>query len=111
MKSALVAALSLALAAPVLSVPSVADAQVLTGRGSSPRRAPPPRPALSDAEIDRLFEAQDLVADLDAQIAEIRGQASAGGLTADQNRQIAALGARRAEAQRTIDRLEAKRDR
>ena len=90
MKSALVAALSLALAAPVFSIPTVSDAQVLTGRGSAPRGAPR-RPALSEAELERLFDAEDQVIDLDGQIAE--------------------LTRRRDEAQRTVDRLERKRNR
>lgn len=111
MKSALVAALSLALAAPVLSVPTVSDAQVLTGRGSAPRGGPS-RPALSEAELERLFDAEDRVVDLDGQIADIQAEAeNAGGLTDAQQRQIAELTRQRDEAQRTVDRLERKRNR
>ena len=111
MKTALVAALSLVLAAPVLSIPTPSDAQVLTGRGSAPRNTNR-RPPLSDAELDRLFDAEDQVIDLDGQIQDIQAEAeAAGGLTEAQQRQIAELTRRRDEAQRTVDRLERKRNR
>ena len=111
MKTALVAALSLAVAVPVVSAPTPSDAQVLTGRGAA-RRAPPRRPALSEAELERLFAAEDQVIELDGQIADIQAAGeAAGGLTDEQQREIAALTARRDEAQRTVDRLEAKRNR
>ncbi|MGV9010729.1 hypothetical protein [Brevundimonas sp.] len=110
MKLALIAAVALATAMPVVSIPVVSDAQVLTGRGTAPRRAP--RPALSPIEQGRLFEAQDLVMELDGQIEDIQtaGEA-AGGLTAEQTAQIQQHTTRRAEAQRTVERLENKRDR
>ncbi|NJC39915.1 TolA-binding protein [Brevundimonas alba] len=112
MKRTLVIALALATAMPVIAVPVMADAQVLTGRGA-PRRAPAPRPRLSEAEQERLFEAEDLVAELEGQIADIQTTAEGqeGGLTAAQSAQVAELTRRREEAQRTVDRLEAKRNR
>jgi hypothetical protein len=112
MKRTLVVAIALATAMPVISLPVTADAQVLTGRGA-PRRASPPRPRLSTAETNRLYEAEDLVAELDGQIADIQTAAEAqdGGLTPAQTAEIAELTRRRDEAQRTVERLQAKRDR
>jgi hypothetical protein len=110
MKLALIAAVALVTAMPVVSVPTASDAQVLTGRRSTPSRAP--RPPLSPAEEDRLYAAQDLVLELDAQIENIQAAGeAAGGLTAEQTAQIQAHTARRAEAQQTVERLETKRDR
>lgn len=113
MKRSLVIALAAALALPAVTVPvTAADAQVLTGRGAARRPAPPPRPALTEAEENRLFEAEDQVFQIDTQLADIQAAAeAAGGLTEAQQAQIQALTRRREEAQRTIDRLEAKRDR
>ncbi len=112
MNRTLVVALALATAMPVITLPVTADAQVLTGRGA-PRRASPPRPRLSEAETNRLFEAEDLVLDLDAQIADIQATAAGqeAGLTPAQTAEIAELTRRRNEAQQTVDRLQAKRDR
>ncbi|MDI6623870.1 MAG: hypothetical protein QME55_04000 [Brevundimonas sp.] len=111
MKRSLVVALALATAMPVISLPVMADAQVLTGRGA-PRRAAPPRPALSEAEENRLYEAEDQVFEIDSQLADIQAAGeAAGGLTEAQQAEINALTRRRADAQRTIDRLEAKRNR
>ncbi len=111
MKRSLVIALAIATAMPVVTLPVTADAQVLTGR-NAPRRAAPPRPALTEREQDRLFEAEDQVFEIDSQLADIEAAAeAAGGVTEAQQAQIDALTRRRAEAQRTIDRLEAKRNR
>lgn len=112
MKLPIIAILALATSVPVVSIPTVSDAQVLTGRNraTAPRRAP--RPPLSPAEEDRLFEAQDLVIELDGQIADIQAAGeTAGALTQEQSAQIQQHTARRTEAQRTVERLEAKRDR
>lgn len=110
MKFPLVAILALATAMPVISIPTLSDAQVMTGRGASPRRAP--RPPLSPAEQERLYEAQDLVLELDGQIEDLQTAGeSAGGLTPEQTTQLAQYTARRTEAQGTVDRLEAKRER
>ena len=113
MKLALVAALTLATAMPVISIPTASDAQVLTGRGGgrrapAPRRAQPPR--LTAEEQQAMWDAQDLVADLEAQIEDIRlaGEA-AGGLSAEQRALMASHQARLDEAQATVDRLKAKR--
>ncbi|RYY23695.1 MAG: hypothetical protein EOP62_19265 [Sphingomonadales bacterium] len=115
MKHAIVAALALALATPVIAIPVAADAQVLTGRGSArgasraaPRRAQPPR--LSAAEQQQLWDAQDLVGDLNVQIETLQGQATAaGGLSDAQRAELDGHTARRNEAQATVDRLVAKR--
>ncbi|RZJ32396.1 MAG: hypothetical protein EON85_01170 [Brevundimonas sp.] len=110
---ALVAVLALATAMPVISIPTFSDAQVLTGRGSArgasrPRRAQPPR--LTAVEQQQLWDAQDLVADLNAQIGAIQDQgAAAGGLTDAQRAEITTHTTRRDEAQATVDRLVAKR--
>ena len=111
MKRTFVAALALAVAMPVMSLPvSTADAQVLTGR-SAPRR-PAPRPRLSEAELNRLAEAEDQIFEIDSEILAIQAAAeAAGGLTEAQQAQIDALTRRREEAQRTVERLEAKRNR
>lgn len=112
MKLSLVIALSAVLAVPVIGLSATAaDAQVLTGR-NAPGRSAPPRPALSEREEDRLYEAEDQVFEIDSQLADIQAAAeAAGGLTEAQQAQIDALTRRRADAQRTIDRLEAKRNR
>lgn len=110
---ALIAVLAVATAMPVISIPTISDAQVLTGRGaprgaSRPRRAQPPR--LTPAEQQQLWDAQDTVADLNAQIESIQEQgAAAGGLSAAQRAEIAGHTTRRNEAQATVDRLVAKR--
>ena len=112
---ALVAVLALATALPVVSIPTYSDAQVLTGRGSArgasraaPRRAQPPR--LSAAEQQQLWDAQDLVTDLDAQIENLQAQgAAAGGLSDAQRAELDGHTTRRSEAQATVDRLVAKR--
>jgi hypothetical protein len=110
MKRTLAVAIALATAMPVITLPVTADAQVLTGRGA-PRHSSP-RPRFSEADQNRLYDAQDLVAELDGQIADIRAAAEAqGGLTQAQAAQIAEMTRRRDEAQRTVDRLEARRDR
>lgn len=108
MKRTLVVAIALATAMPVITLPVTADAQVLTGR-SAPRRASPPRPRLSAAEENRLYDAQDQVMELESQIADIQAAATEGGLTPAQQAAVADLTRRRDEAQRTVERLEAKR--
>ena len=112
MTRTLVAILALAMATPVVSNPVPADAQVLTGSGGGLRARPRSRPALSEAELNRLYAAEDEVMELDGQIADLReaGQA-AGGLTEAQQRELASLTRRRDAAQGTVDRLERKRNR
>lgn len=111
MKRSLVVALALATAMPVISLPVMADAQVLTGRGA-PRATSAPRPALSEREENRLYEAEDQVFEIDSRLADLQAAGeAAGGLTEAQQAEINALTRRRADAQRTIDRLEAKRNR
>ncbi|RYG00788.1 MAG: hypothetical protein EON94_08880 [Caulobacteraceae bacterium] len=110
---ALVAVLALATAMPVISIPTYSDAQVLTGRrgvggASRPRRAQPPR--LSTTEQQQLWDAQDLVVELNGQIENLQAAgAAAGGLTEAQRTEIAGHTTRRDEAQATVDRLVAKR--
>ena len=112
MKRSLVIALSAALAMPAITLPvTAADAQVLTGR-NAPGRTAPSRPALSEREENRRYEAEDQVFEIDSQLADIQAAAeAAGGLTAAQQAQVETLTRRRQDAQRTIDRLEAKRNR
>ncbi len=59
-----------------------------------------------------MYAAQDEILDIDGEIAVIRqaGEA-AGGLTAEQQAQIDALGVRRTAAQGIVDQLQAKLDR
>lgn len=115
MKLTLVALLAAVMAAPVISIPTPSDAQVLTGRGrASPARRParPAPPPLSEAEEDRLWDAQAEIDTIDRQIAELQvlGQGQ-GGLTPEQQAQLNAHNARRATLQADVTRLEAKRDR
>lgn len=112
MKPTLVVALALATAIPVINLPAPsADAQVLAGRNAA-RRPPAPRPRLTEAEENRLYEAENAVFEIDERIAEIQAAGeAAGGLNEDQQAQITALTRRREDAQRTINRLEAKRNR
>lgn len=112
MKLVLIAALSLVTAAPVITIPAPADAQVHVGRGvrrSPPRRPAAPRPRLTEAEQDRMFAAQDEIVAIDTQRAAIisAGEA-AGGLTEDQRLTVEELDVRRAAAQQVYDQLQAK---
>lgn len=114
MKSVLVLAAAVVLAMPVVSVPTVSDAQVLTGRGrgTPTRRArPAPPPRLSEAEENRLWDAQAELETLDEQIAEVQAAAQAeGGVTAEQHALLNTQATRRAELQAVITALEGKRD-
>lgn len=114
MKLPLIALLAAVMAAPVVSIPVPADAQVLTGGGRArpARRARPAPPPLSEAEEDRLWDAQDEIGDIDAQVADLQALVETqGALTAEQQAQIDALVARRTVLQADVTRLEAKRDR
>ncbi len=114
MKSALVLAAAVVLAMPVVSVPTVSDAQVLTGRARATpaRRARPAPPRLTEAEEDRLWDAQTELGTLDGQIAALQAAVQTqGSASAEQQAQLNAQAARRTELQTVITRLEAKRDR
>ncbi len=114
MKLALVALLAAVVAAPVVYVPTSADAQVRVGSGarSDPPRRARPAPRLTEAEENRMFAAQDEILDIDTEVAAIRqAGATAGGLSAEQQARIDALGVQRTAAQQIIDRLEAKLNR
>lgn len=115
MKSALVVAAALLMATPVVSIPEIAEAQVLTGRGrATPARRPsrPPPPRLSEAEEDRLLDAEAEIASIDEQMVELQtlpeGQTA---LTAEQQTQLDAHAARKRELEAVVARLVAKRDR
>lgn len=114
MKSALVLAAALVMAMPVVSVPSVSDAQVLTGRGRAQptRRARPAPPRLTEAEEDQLWDAQSELGTVDEQIAAVQaaGQTQ-GALTPEQQAQLNAHTTRRTELQAIVTRLEAKKNR
>lgn len=110
MKHVLLAVVALTVATPVISIPVVSEGQVLTGSGAS--RRVPRRPRLSEAEIQRLAEAEDQVVELDFQIADIeQAGKDQEGLTEAQQAELEGLTRRREEAQATVDRLEAKRNR
>jgi Spy/CpxP family protein refolding chaperone len=114
MKLPLIAILAAVMAAPVVSIPVPADAQVLTGGGRArpARRARPAPPPLSEAEEDRLWDAQDEIRNIDDQIADLQVLVETqGALTPEQQAQIDAHAARRAALQADVTRLEAKRDR
>ena len=115
MTLSLVAVLVAGMAMPVISIPTPSDAQVLTGRnrGGAPRRpARPAPPPLSEAEEDRLWDAQAEIVEIDRQVTELQslGQ-SQNGMTAEQQAAMDAHVARRAVLQADVTRLEAKRDR
>lgn len=112
MRSTLALALSLLIALPVtISLPTPADAQVRVGSGAQPRTPSRPRPRLSEAEQDRLYAAQDEVAELDDKIAVLKEAHETGALTEAQRQEWEAHNARRQEAQATVDQLEAKKRR
>ncbi|MFK0298579.1 hypothetical protein ACIQTU_05085 [Brevundimonas sp. NPDC090276] len=109
MKSALVLGLALMIAAPVVHIPTPADAQVLVG--GARRSAPRPRPRLSEAEQDRLESAEDEMVALDEKLADLEAANEAsGGLTEAQRAEWQNHTARRQEAQATVERLRAKRN-
>ncbi|WP_332639906.1 hypothetical protein [Brevundimonas sp.] len=114
MKSAIVLAAAIVMAMPVVSVPSVADAQVLIGRGRSApaRRARPAPPRLTEAEENQLWDAQSEVDTIDGQVADVRAAGETqGSLTPEQQAYLDAQAARRAELEAVITRLEAKKNR
>ncbi|MGZ9113468.1 MAG: hypothetical protein ACXW3K_02500 [Brevundimonas sp.] len=114
MKSALVFAAALVMAMPVVSVPTVADAQVLTGRGRATptRRARPAPPRLTDAEENQLWDAQSEIGAIDEQIAEVRAAGETqGSLTTEQQAYLNAQATRRTELEAVVTRLEAKKNR
>jgi hypothetical protein len=109
MKRVLPLALATLIAVPVTaSYPSHADAQVRVGAGAR-RTAPRPRPRLTEAEEDRLYAAQDEVAQLDEKISALQEASEAGALTEAQRQEWQAHTTQRQAAQATVDRLEAKR--
>ena len=114
MKLPLIALLAVVLAAPVVTVPTPADAQVRVGSGA--RRDPPLRvrttaPRLTEAEEDRLWDAQAAVSDLDSQIAAVNALvAAAGGATPEHQATLADLTARRTAEQEVVDNLRAKQN-
>ena len=115
MKLPLIALLAAVLAAPVVSVPTAADAQVRVGSGARrdpPRRVRPPAPRLTEAEEDRLWDAQAEINNLDAQIAAVNALAAvAGGATSEHQAMLADLTTRRTAQQGVVDRLQAKLNR
>lgn len=114
MKTALVLAAALAMAMPVVSVPSVADAQVLTGRSrpSAARRPRPAPPRLTEAEENQLYDAQAEIDTLDGQVADVRAAGETqGALTTEQQTWLDAQATRRTELEAIVTRLEAKKNR
>lgn len=112
-KSAFFLALSLVMAAPaaVVVVPSAAEAQVLAGSNAARRR--PPRPTgLSERDRERLYEAQDEVTERETAIGELNALAESGAaLSPAQVRELESHQRRLQNAQQTVERLEAKRER
>ncbi len=103
-------ALAIVLAAPVAaSIPATAEAQVLAGRGGDTRRLrEAPRPALSPREEDRLFEAEEAVFELQAQIETLEDVAAP---TPEQIASLEDLREQLEDEQGTVDRLTRKRNR
>lgn len=114
MKSVLVLAAALVMALPVAAVPTVSDAQVLTGRSRATptRRARPAPPRLTEAEEDQLWNAQSEIETIDGQVADVRAAGETqGSLTTEQQAYLNAQAARRAELEAVVTRLEAKKNR
>lgn len=115
MKLPLIALIAVVLAAPVATVPTGADAQVRVGSGARrdpPRRVTPPAPRLTEAEEDRMWDAQAAINELDSQIAAVNAlAAAAGGATPAHQATLADLTTRRSAEQAVVDRLQAKLDR
>lgn len=115
MKLPLIALIAAVLATPVVSIPTPADAQVLTGGGRSRAARRPraePAPALSQAEEDRLWDAQAEIERIDTAVADLQALVETqGALTPAQQAEVDAHAARRATLQAVVIRLEAKRDR
>ncbi|WP_428148941.1 hypothetical protein [Brevundimonas sp.] len=103
-------ALVIALAAPVAaSIPATAEAQVLAGRGGDTRRLrEAPRATLSPREEDRLFEAEQAVFDLQAEIETLEAVAAP---TPEQIASLEDLRERLEDEQGIVDRLTRKRNR
>jgi hypothetical protein len=103
-------ALAIVLAAPVAaSIPATAEAQVLAGRGGDTRRLrEAPRPALTPREEDRLFEAEEAVFELQAQIETLEDVAAP---TPEQIASLEDLREQLEDEQGTVDRLTRKRNR
>ena len=114
MKSVLVAAAALVMAMPVVSVPTVVDAQVITGRGRAipARRARPAPPRLTEAEDNQLWDARSEIETIDQQTAEVRAAGETqGSLTTEQQAWLDAQATRRTELEAVVTRLEAKKNR
>lgn len=107
MKSFAVAALSLALAVPVVSIPTPSDAQVMVGRGAA-RGSAPRRPALTPREENRLIEAEDAMFEIEDRIAVIESSESP---TPEQLAELPELRERLERESAVVERLTAKRDR
>ena len=105
-----VVALAIVLAAPVAaSIPATAEAQVLAGRGGDTRRLrEAPRAALTPREEDRLFEAEEAVFELQAQIETLEDVAAP---TPEQIASLEDLREQLEDEQGTVDRLTRKRNR
>ncbi len=110
MKHLLVAVLAATVAIPVVSIPVPADAQVMVGSGAV-RRSAPRRPRLTEAEQNRLFEAEEELITLETQIEDLQAAAEGAELTESQRAEMDTLGRRRVEVQAVVDQLQAKRNR
>lgn len=101
-------ALALTMAAPVVTIPVPADAQVMTGRNAA-RQPPRPRP-LSDREYDRLTQAENEIQEADDRMDEIRATSEqAGGMTPEHHAEMQALERKREQANRVVERLARRR--
>ena len=100
------AALALTLAAPVVSVPVAAEAQVLAGRNAARANSQPPRETREQRLQNRLYEAEDRLIEVESSIAELETAREGGAvLTAAQERRLSQLNQRREREQREVERL------
>lgn len=98
------AALALTLAAPALTIPVTADAQVLAGRNAA--RAQAPRETREERLQNLLYEAEDRLSEIESSIAELEAEREGGAvLTPAQERQLTRLNQRRDREKREVERL------
>lgn len=99
-----VVVLALTLAAPVVTIPVPADAQVLAGRNAA--RAQPPRETREQRLQNRLYAAEDRLIEIESSISELETAREGGAvLTPAQERQLSQLTQRREREQREVERL------
>lgn len=107
MKLVLLAIVAGVLVAPAISIPTPAEAQVLAGRNAA-RADRAPRVTREQRLSNLLYEAEDRLAEIEEDIAEIQSAIDATGQpTPSQARQLEQLTKRQAREKSEIERLNA----